>query len=162
MYKEKPNNMGLYVGNVSNFDNKKGLVTFRTNEKLHIGDKISFQKEEHKYTISELMKKGNNISEANENEIITIGRMKGNINLGDKVYKLSDKLKSEESNQTNNKENIKIPLIAYIKIKKNEPIELEVTSNDTSYGVYFSMSSTKTSDIMPVDAISMPITEKKN
>ena len=53
------------------------------------------------------MKKGNNISEANENEIITIGRMKGNINLGDKVYKLSDKLKSEESNQTNNKENIK-------------------------------------------------------
>ena len=161
VYKEKPNNMGLYVGNVSNFDNKKGLVTFRTNEKLHIGDKISFQKEEHKYTISELMKKGNNISEANENEIITIGRMKGNINLGDKVYKLSDKLKSEESNQTNNKENIKIPLIAYIKIKKNEPIELEVTSKDTSYGVYFSMSSTKTSDIMPVDAISMPITEKR-
>ena len=44
VYKEKPNNMGLYIGNVSNFDSKKGLVTFRTNEKLHIGDKISFQK----------------------------------------------------------------------------------------------------------------------
>lgn len=161
VYQEKPNNMGLYIGNVSNIDSKKGLVTFKTNEKLHIGDRISFQKEEHKYTISELMKKGKNIQEALPNNVVTIGRMKGNINLGDKVYKLSDKIEKEEINNICNKENIKIPLIAYIKVRKNEPIELEATSEDTSYGVYFSMSSKKSSNIVPVEAISSPITEKR-
>ena len=44
---------------------------------------------------------------------------------------------------------------------ENEPIELEVTSKDTSYGVYFSMSSKKISDTIPVKAISIPITEKR-
>lgn len=161
VYSEKPNNMGLYIGNVSNFDSKKGLVTFKTNEKLHIGDKISFQKEEHKYTISELMRKGKNIEEAIPDNIITIGRMKGNINPGDKVYRLSDRIESECINKICNKENIKIPLIAYIKIKKNEPIELEVTSKDSSYGIYFSMSSKRISKIMPVEAISSPITEER-
>lgn len=161
VYKEKPNNMGLYIGNVSNFDSKKGLVTFRTNEKLHIGDKISFQKEEHKYTISELMNKNKNIIEALPEKIVTIGRMKGNISLGDRIYKLSDKLETRKTKEINDNENIKIPLVAYIKIKENEPIELEVTSKDTSYGVYFSMSSKKISDTIPVKAISIPITEKR-
>ena len=161
VYKVKPNNMGIYIGNVSNFNNKKGLITFKTNEKLHIGDRISFQKEEHKYTVSELMKNGVNIKEANIDETITIGRMKGNINLGDKVYKLSDKIKSQEVIKNYNKENIKIPLIAFIKIKKGKPIELEVTSEDTSYGIYFSMSSKKKANIIPIDALSRPITEDK-
>ena len=91
VYKEKPNNMGLYIGNVSSFNKEKGLITLNTKESLSIGDQISLEKEEHKYTITELMKNKVNIPSANPNETVTIGRMKGNISLGDRVYKLSSK-----------------------------------------------------------------------
>lgn len=161
VFKEKPNNMGLYVGNISNFNSKKGHVTFKTNERLEIGDRISFQKEAHNYTISELMKNGENIKEANPGDIITIGRMKGNIFLGDKVYKLSDSSYEKELKEYYSKEHVKIPLIAYVRIKKGTPITLEVTSKDTDNGIYFSMSSKQTSDIIPIDAISNPITEER-
>ena len=91
VYKEKPNNMGLYIGNVSSFNKDKGLITFNSKEGLSIGDQISLEKEEHKYTITELMQNKENIPSSNPNETITIGRMKGNISLGDKIYKLSSK-----------------------------------------------------------------------
>lgn len=161
VFKEKPNNMGLYIGNVSKINSNKGLITLKTNEKLEVGDKISFQKEEHKYTISELMKNGVNIPIANVNDLVTIGRMKGNIHLGDKIYKLSSNTYSKEISEQYNKENVKIPLVAYIKIKKGQNISLEVTSKDQSSGVYFSMSARSEIPIIPIDAISSPITKER-
>lgn len=161
VFKEKPNNMGLYIGNVSKINSNKGLITLKTNEKLEVGDKISFQKEEHKYTISELMKNGENIPIANVNDFVTIGRMKGNIHLGDKIYKLSSNTYSKEISEQYNKENVKIPLVAYIKIKKGQNIALEVTSKDQSSGIYFSMSAKSEIPIVPIDAISSPITKER-
>lgn len=159
VYKEKPNNMGLYIGNVSSFNKEKGLITLTSKESLSIGDQISLEKETHKYTVSELMKNKENISSAIPNDIITIGRMKGNINLGDKVYKLSSKSLSKEVKEFYEKENIKIPLKCKITIKKDLPISLEVTSLDDKN--YASISIKKELDISPVDAISTPLTEER-
>ena len=161
VFKEKPNNMGLYIGNVSKINSNKGLITLKTSEKLEIGDKISFQKEEHKYTISELMKKGENFPSASINDLVTIGRMKGNIHLGDRIYKLSSNTYSKEISEYYNKENIKIPLVAYIKIKKGQNIALEVTSKDKKSGIYFSMSARSEIPIVPIDAISSPLTKER-
>ena len=55
VFKEKPNNIGIYIGNVSKLNKEKGLVRLTLKNDVQIGDKISFEKEEHKYTISELM-----------------------------------------------------------------------------------------------------------
>ena len=96
VYKEKPNNMGLYIGNVSSFNKSKGLITLKTTESLSIQDQISLEKEAHKYHISELMQNGKNVPIAFPNTFVTIGRMKGNISLGDKVYKLSSNSFSKE------------------------------------------------------------------
>ncbi len=161
VFKEKPNNIGLYIGNVSKLNSNKGLVTLESLEKLQIGDKVSFENEDHSYTISELTQNNKNIKESNIKDVITIGRMKGNINLGDKVYKLSSISSYKTVNEYINKENIKIPLVANITVKKDTPISLEVTSCDKEDGNYFSMSSVKTSQICPIDAISNPISSER-
>lgn len=159
VYKEKPNNMGLYIGNVSSFNKNKGLITFKTSETLSIGDSISLEKEAHKYTVTELMKDKQNISQAQKNELITIGRMKGNISLGDKIYKLSSKSLTKSITEHYKAENKKIPLECSITIKKNEPVTLTVKSLDTK--IYSSMEVIKSIDITPIDAISNPISKER-
>ena len=41
IFPQKPNNMGIFLGEISNFNKNKGYITFTTNSTLHIGDKIS-------------------------------------------------------------------------------------------------------------------------
>ena len=161
VYKDKPNNIGLYIGNISNFNPKKGLITFKTSQKLNIGDKISTEHEEHSYTISELMIKKQNISEANPGDIITVGRVKGNVNLGNKVYKISSILQNKYISDFIDKEHIKIPLVANVTVKKGKPIILEVTSYDKEDGNYFSMSAKSKSEIIPTDSINKPISVRR-
>ena len=159
VYKEKPNNMGLYVGNVSSFIKNKGLITFNTSETLSIGDSISLEKEAHKYTVTELMKNKQNIVQALKGDTITIGRMKGNISLGDKIYKLSSKSLTKSIKEYYNAENKKAPLSCKITIKKGEPVTLEVTSLDD--GIYSAMSVSKTIELSPIEAISNPISKDR-
>lgn len=161
IYKDKPNNMGLYTGNISYFNQNKGLITFKTIEPLSIGDNICVEHEDHKYTISELMIQNNNVKTANVGDTVTIGRLKGNINVGDKIYKISDNLKVKEIKELINSENKKIPLSCIVTVKKDMPITMEVNSLDKETGSYFSMSTLKTSLLSPVDAISNPIKRER-
>ena len=161
VFKEKPNNIGIYIGNVSKLNKEKGLVRLTLKNDVQIGDKISFEKEEHKYTISELMCNNNNLREANTGDTVVIGRMKGNLHLGDKVYKLTDAVKSKKIDEFIQKENKKIPLSAHIIVKKGVPLSLEVTSCDKEDGNYFSMSAKSVIDILPIDAITNPILEDR-
>ena len=161
VFKEKPNNIGIYIGNVSKLNKEKGLVRLTLKNDVQIGDKISFEKEEHKYTISELMCNNNNLREANTGDTVVIGRMKGNLHLGDKVYRLTDAVKSKKIDEFIQKENKKIPLSAHIIVKKGVPLSLEVTSCDKENGNYFSMSAKSVIDILPIDAITNPISEDR-
>ena len=161
VFKEKPNNIGIYIGNISKLNKEKGLVRLTLKNNVQIGDKISFEKEEHKYTISELMSNNSNLREANSGDTVVIGRMKGNLHLGDKVYKLTDAVKSKKIDEFIQKENKKIPLSAHIIVKKGVPLSLEVTSCDKENGNYFSMSAKSVIDILPIDAITNPISEDR-
>ena len=159
VYKEKPNNMGLYIGNVSSFNKSRGLITLKTTESLSMKDQISLEKEAHKYTISEIMSNGKNIPVATPNTTVTIGRIKGNISLGDKVYKLSSNSFSKEIKEFYEKEHIKIPLSCKIIIKKGKKVSLEVSSLDTQN--YSSMLIKKSLDIIPIDSINNPISKER-
>ena len=64
IFKEKPSNVGVYIGNVANYNKTKGHITLNLNDNLTIGDTIVFEKEETKYRISELMMGKNNIDYA--------------------------------------------------------------------------------------------------
>jgi len=124
MYKFKPNHIGIPVGEVIGYNANKGHVKIKLSKELNLGDSIAINDASCK--ISELMQGNNNIKSANIGQVVKLGRIKGKILNGDKVYKtVSDKL-NKEIIQKSSKENIKRPVIAKIYLKENEKIKLEL------------------------------------
>ena len=161
IYKNKSNNMGIYLGTISNFNNNKGHISLTVSRDsdvtVRIGDKISVENKKHEtstYTISELMIQDKNVLQATCGDKIKIGRMKGNISVGDKLYKIADKILTTTALETLNKENRKVNLNCKMIVKRNQPVELYV-SDSNSHEVKI------TSDIIPVEAINAPITQER-
>ncbi len=161
IFKEKPNNMGIYIGNVSNYNEQNSHITLNLNDAIAIGDSITFENEPTKYTISELMFQGKNIPFACDNELITIGRMKGNIKPGDKIYKIANKRLFDDVRLTfSGKEFKKIKLNAKISIKKNSPISVSIVP-EKEYEMYEDISINIKSNIIPENAKTQPITKER-
>jgi putative protease len=161
IFKEKPNNMGIYIGNVANFNSNKGHIKLTLTGELEIGDTISFEKESARYTISELMIGNENIKKAYIGQTVTIGRMKGNIHLSDKIYKLSSKSLSKDANKSfDNIEQKKILLTCKIIIKKDCPISIQVKALDI-FDNYDGIKIQLNSDIIPTEAINHPLTKEQ-
>ena len=126
VYPQKPNNMGITLGKIIKFNPNKGLVSTKLENSVSIGDGISFENEPTKYTISELMYKDKNIKTGSSGEIVTFGRMKGNIKPGNTIYKISDKNLSSTVKNSLNSENIKVRLDCNLKIKTGQKISVFV------------------------------------
>ena len=157
IFKEKPSNIGIFLGTVTNFNNNKGHITLNLKDNISIGDKISVStyKEDATYTVSELMLKDKNISTVEAGNIVKIGRMKGNIKIGDRIYKIFSKKLSDECKVTYSGQELrKRFLTCYISIKENIPITISVSDD---FGNTVSINS----DIVPVRAISSPITKER-
>ena len=161
IFKEKPNNMGLYVGNVAGYNKSKGHIKLLLNEPISIGDTINFEKENTRYTVSELMLNNSNIVTGNVGDKVIIGRMKGNIKIGDKIYKLSSKKQISEAENSYKNENVKLPLKCSVKIKKGEPISIEVAVMGNNNPLYKNISAKIQSTIVPEEAINNPITKER-
>lgn len=154
IFKEKPNNMGIYVGNVAKYNSSKGHITLNLNDTIAIGDSISLENESSKYRISELMIGKKNIDAAFDGQLVTIGRMKGNIRPGDKIYKIESKTLSTFAKQSYSGENKKIELRCIVNIKKNSPISMDIIGP-------FGLKITTSLDTTPSDAINNPITSER-
>ena len=155
IFKEKPSNMGIYIGNVYNYNSYKGHIKLTTQDEISVGDTITFERENTKYTISELMEMENdkNIVTASPNCRVTIGRMKGNIKPGDKIYKISSKELSNKVKDICSVENIKNPINAILDVHLDEPIKLQIF--DKNYQVEI------VSEDKPEIAINAPITKER-
>lgn len=124
MYTRKPNHMGVLVGEVIGYNSNKGHAKIKLSKELNLGDSIAIKDASCK--ISELMKGNNNIKSANPTQVITVGRIKGRISSGDKVYRtVLDRLNKEIA-QVSSKENTKRPINAKVILKENEQLELEI------------------------------------
>lgn len=158
IFKEKPNNMGLFLGTVTNFNSNKGYVSLKLNEPLSVGDKICIQtpSEEANYTISELMINKKNSPTASIGDLVTVGRIKGNIKNGNKIYKITDKKLFDEACKTfaDNVQLKKVNLNCSITLKKGLPMTICLSDDN---GISVSMSS----DVFPVPARNSPITEER-
>ena len=161
VFEEKPSNQGLYIGNISKIDKKNGLISLKTNEPLDIGDTFLVQQEDHKYTISEILKNGSHVKSAAIGDLVTIGRVKGKLELGDKVFKINSAIISKEIKEFNSHEHVKIPLVANFKALIGKPLELEVASLDDPGNTYFGLSTTISNEIQPIEAISNPISKER-
>ena len=161
VFEEKPSNQGLYIGNISKIDKKNGLISLKTNEPLDIGDTFLVQQEDHKYTISEILKNGSHVKSTAIGDLVTIGRVKGKLELGDKVFKINSSIISKEIKEFNSHEHVKIPLVANFKALIGKPLELEVVSLDEPGNTYFGLSTTISNEIQPIEAISNPISKER-
>lgn len=162
IFPEKSNNMGLFLGYIAKYNTSKGIITLNINEPLEIGDTISTENETGTYTISELMKNKQNIKSANPDEFVSIGRMKGKIKVGDKVFKMSSKKLQTETLATfeNDTQTRKVPLNCEIKIIKNSPISIHVSSA-CDLEIYRKLDIYCEIDAIPTDSINHPLEKEK-
>lgn len=161
VYPEKQNHMGIYVGNIASLKSNKGHVFVNLTEKLSLGDTVQFEKETTKYTISELMVKGKNAPSAFKGQLVEIGRMKGNLHIGDKIYRISSKELSTFAKASYQDENKKVTLNAHITLKKNEPITLQVSTLNNKNKLFDDISVSFTSDEVMLEAKTKPIDKER-
>lgn len=164
IFKEKPSNIGIYVGTVSNYNKNKGHIKLKLEDNLSIGDTINFEKEPYRYTVSELMIGNNNFTDLHYGDKVTIGRMKGNISVGDKIYKMaSKKLSNTARISYENCENRKVLVNCIVTVKRNNPISMKIicTNNRHNSDNYHNIKVEVISDTIPVDAITTPITTER-
>ncbi len=161
VFQEKPNHMGLYVGNIASLKSNKGHVFVNLTDNLALGDTIQFEKEDTKYTISELMVKGKNIPSAHAKQLVEIGRMKGNLHIGDKIYRIGSKELSTMAKESYQEEHKKVLLHASITLKKNKPIILKVSTCQVNNPLFADINVSFTSDDVPIEAKSKPIDKER-
>ena len=158
IYSKKPNNMGLYLGKIQNFNNQKGHITLKLENSISVGDRISINNEN--YTVSELMIKNKNYPTLDSGNTVTLGRMKGNISNGMSIFRIENKKLSTfaQSIFNSEKELLNIPFDAEITIKKGLPIKLTVYGKT---GFYKNLKVTIDSNIIPETAENQPVSKEK-
>ncbi len=150
--------MGLFLGIIEKYNKNKGYITLRLKEPLCIGDTISLENEPGSYTVSELMDiQHQNITKTEIGQTVVIGRMKGNINLGNKIYKISSKNLLNSARESYQKEHKKIPLNCKVTIKKNMPISILITSDTNRYPLYKNMKIEQELNFIPLEAQNKPL-----
>lgn len=159
VFKNKPNNMGIYLGRISKFNPNKGYISIELNEDISIGDSISVSNSNSKYHVSELIKNNDNVTKALPSEKVKIGRIKGDIKVGDPVYKISSKELSHLASLSYiNSENKKIKLKCDVSISKDMPIKLHVYADYPQSSMYHDIDVTIYSEIYAIKALNTPIT----
>lgn len=158
IFKEKPNNMGFYIGTISHINETKGHLKLKLENPISIGDRISINNES--YTVSELMIDNKNFNTLEKGKIVKIGRMKGKISVGNKVYRIetSNLNKSIAPTFKENKDFRKVMINGEIIAKENTPISLRVWGTS---GFYNGLEFVATSSVTPARAQNAPITKEK-
>ena len=105
------------------------------------------------------MENQKNIQETKVGQTVTIGRMKGKINPGDKIYRLSSKKLSQEAKESYRKENRKVFLNATVTIKTGEPLSIHITSC-SNLALYKNLALTCNLDVIPEEAKNKPLDEE--
>ena len=164
IFKEKSNNMGIEIGTVENYNSNKGHIKLKLKDSVSIGDTISFEKEPSKYTISELMQNNSNFTTLGSGKKVTIGRMKGNISVGNKVYKLASKELSTTARQSfENVENKKILINGVVSIKKGQPMCMQIICTNARHpsGNFHNIKINVKSSIIAEEAQNNPLTSER-
>lgn len=161
VYPDRPDNIGIYVGNISNYNDNKGHITIELNEPIAIGDSISIEGETGRYTVSELMINDRNYKNAEIKSVVKLGRMKGNIKIGSKVYKLESKSLSDNAKTTylENSNIKKVEISAFLSIHANQPITMKIKAvNQPPF--YNNITVEYKSSAIPEKSINNPLTEE--
>lgn len=131
---EKPNNRGLFLGEVENYDAKRRCFTIKLLEDLKQGDGIeiwSRSRESVGGIINKLYIDNRLTHEGKKNSVVDI-EISGRIEDGDKVYKTLnvELMKSLERTYEGITENRKIPIWGELKVELGMPLKLYIWDAD--------------------------------
>ena len=129
MYTKRPNHIGIVLGIVISYNLNKGYVKIKLKENMELGDSIKINESSCKS--SELMKNNNNIKTAKTGEIVTIGRIKGNIKAGDIVYKTVSVSLENKINQTLTKDVRKRKVFCKVEIETGKEAKIDILDLQT-------------------------------
>ncbi len=129
MYTKRPNHIGIVLGTVISYNSNKGYVKIKLKENMELGDSIRINESSCKS--SELMKNNNNIKTAKTGEIVTIGRIKGNIKVGDIVYKTVSVSLENKINQTLTKDVRKRKVFCKVEIETGKEAKIDILDLQT-------------------------------
>ena len=127
----RPNNRGLRLGRIANYDWPNKLADITLEEPLRLGDGIEIwvSKGGRKgMVVGEMRVEGKKVEEAGPGTTVTI-EIAGSIHAGDRVFKTNDSLLMQRAIQSykSPKEIIKIPLSFEVTASLGKPLSIKVT-----------------------------------
>ncbi len=130
IYNELPKHTGIYLGTVREYIKDKSNIILKLEEPLSIGDGVEVLNDSLPGSVISFIRHGKErVNIAKEGSIVTIGDVKGNVNVGDKVYKISSKSINEEISQTYmyGRNIKKVDITAKATLKIHRPLRLELS-----------------------------------
>lgn len=129
VYNELPKHTGIYLGTVIEYIKDKANIVLKLEEDLNMGDGVEVRNDFLPGSVVSFIRCGKErVNTAEVGSLVTIGDIKGNVSIGDKVYKISSKQMCEEISQTythgKNIKKINIDVKATLKI--GQPFKLEL------------------------------------
>ncbi len=157
---EKPNHSGIYLGSVKAYDPAAQTVSLRLEDSLSVGDGVELwagRSDSPGGVVSSLSKRdagGQTIKTAAKGEVVAMGRFKGNIRPGHKVYKTTDVQLNRSARESFSGKSMKrIKIKGYAELKAGMPLMLKV--QDERFAV------SEEGTVLPEAAIHRPLTEER-
>lgn len=151
MARTRSKHWGTYLGEVLDYIPKRKLVKIRLDNDLAMNDGIEILNKELSGNIVTYIARGKEQTKnAQKGEEVWIGDISGNIQKGQKIYKItSKKLNDELKESFNGKFYRKVEIEAKIQIKAKQNIKLQIKENQNIVEV--------ASEFIPVEAINKPV-----
>lgn len=155
---EKPNNSGIYLGNILSYDRRTQSAGIRLEDRLNIGDGIEIwagDSDSPGGIVTFIRKGGNRIKAAGKGELVTIGNFSGKIAPGQRVYRTTDAELVRTARESFTGRNLKrIGINGRIILKTGRPLSLNVEDHDGH--TFFSEGT-----VLPEAAVNRPMTEER-
>ena len=135
----KPKHLGTYLGKVLSYDERKNNIDMKLEQDISIGDLIEVSnKELSSAVISFIRCRKDRVKIAKKGDIVTIGDIKGKIDKGQKVYKITSKVLNEELKQYFSGKSIKknkLDIKVILKIDEKPEVEVSTKIFNKKYTV---------------------------
>ncbi|NLY43646.1 MAG: U32 family peptidase [Clostridiaceae bacterium] len=136
MSHEKPDNWGVYLGEIVLYDKKKNIAYVRPQTTLNVGDGVEIwsQRGQNYGTIISRLFPGDGMSKDKKGQVIGF-YIRGDISKGDKVYKTSDMVRNKQMQKyfADNANLRLIPIYAHCEVMPDKPIRIELWDEDGHY-----------------------------
>lgn len=156
---EKPKNWGTFLGSVLDHDRNTNSVKLKLDSPLGNGDGIEIwsngsYEDSPGGIITKIVKDGKLLKHAKQGDDVWVSVIKGNVEVGSKVYKTSDKELLKQAAASFAKSNRKTDITAVFTLKNGQLPVLSL-SDDCGNGV------SATGELLPEKAINKPLTHER-